>query len=584
MTLFGPDPIEDEVQQLLARLGAGVLPGERLESRHVDLKEEAGRRQGKEILPEVREDERTAKALAEEAVCMANTARGGVLVVGVQDDGTLLGTGLDGEWLRRRIYDLTQQKLTVITREAMVDGKRLLLVRSPEAVHPIPWNHKYRHRVDDGCVEIDTSTWEDMRRTRTGYDWSALPSELDYEVVRAPAVQRARDFLLEAGDERSVELASTRDADLLRRLNVLTVDGRLTNAGVIAFVGREVPAIDYQRREHSGGDSIQRLRTTGVGLLEELYDVDRAMDAANPVRQVTVGLVNRQIPTLPRRAVREAVVNGVAHRDWGSHEPTVVEQTGARLVVTSPGGFIGGVTASNIITHPSQSRNRALTELLAALHIAEREGIGVDRMVGDMIRSGYQPPTIEEQPGPFVRAVLLGSKVDTAWMAFLAELEPRGTGEDLDCLLLLRHLFSHWWVDADVAAPLMQRSVAEAADAIDRLQQARAGGQPIIEPVVGVPASSTPSWYLTWDAFDELARHDQAVGGTRPVPSRAHVAESYVTARGRLSSTELASIVGASPTNLQKLLRDLEQDGILAPGRETKRGAGFFYVPGPEAG
>ena len=578
MTLFGPDPIETEVQHLLQRLATGVTPRERLESRHVDLKEEAGRRQGPRILPPVREDEATAKALAGEAVCMANTERGGVLVVGVSDDGTLIGTGLDGEWLRRRIYDLTQQKLTVTVVEAEVNGHRLLLVRSPEAIHPIAWNNKFRHRVDDGCVEIDASTWENLRRTRSGYDWSALPSDLGVEAVRASAVQRARDFLVAAGDEHSGELAAARDADLLRRLNVLTADGRLTNAGVIAFVGRGVPAIDYVRREVAGGDSVQRLRQAGVGLLEELYDVDSAMAAANPLRHITIGLVNRQVPVLPRRAVREALVNGVAHRDWASPDPTHVEHIGGRLVVTSPGGFIGGVTPHNIITHPSQPRNRALAELLAAVHVAEREGIGVDRMVGDMIRLGYQPPNIDEIPGPFVRAVLLGSSVDTAWMAFLSDLRPEKAGSDLDSLLLLRHLIQTWWVDADTAAPLLQRSTVEAADAINELSKVTAAGHAIIEPVQGVPSSGTSAWQVTAEALAVLARHDDEAGTTRSSPTRAQIAQSYVAARGRISSTELGSIVGAHPTNLQRLLRELEQEGVLAPGRENRRGAGFYYV------
>ena len=590
MTLFGPDPVADELERVLGRLAEGVVPGEWLESRHVDLKEEPGRRRHDRVLPPARENEEAAKVLAGESVCMANTPGGGVLVVGVADDGNLVGTALDGEWLRRRVYDLTQRELTVSVAEHDIGGTRLLLVRSPEAVRPIVWNRRYRHRVGDACVEIDPSSWETQRRQRIGYDWSALPSGRPVEQARASAIQRARDFLAQAGDERSRELAEARDGDLLRRLDVVTAEGQLTNAGAVAFVGRDVPAIEYVRREVSGGDSVQRIRQAGRGLLEELYDVDTAMSGANPVRHLPSGLVQRQVRLLPQRAVREAVVNGVAHRDWAVVEPTHVEHVGARLVVMSPGGFVGGVTPDNIITHPSQPRNRMLAELLARLHLAEREGIGVDRMVGDMIRLGYQPPSITQAPGPYVRTVLLGSSLDLAWMAFLDELRPAAAGTDLDSLLIVRHLVREWWVDVATAAPLMQRTPAEAADVLTQLADVRVSGVPVMEPVDGVPPTAPPAWQVTAAARQRLTELGRDVGGTRTWPERSTIARSWAVARGRVSSTELGSLVGAHSTNVQHVLKALEQQGVLAPGRANRRGAGFFYVPvepsesGPVAG
>lgn len=43
---------------------------------------------------------------------MANTAGGGAIVVGVANDGTRIGTHLEPEWLRDRIWELTEGKLT----------------------------------------------------------------------------------------------------------------------------------------------------------------------------------------------------------------------------------------------------------------------------------------------------------------------------------------------------------------------------------------------------------------------------------------------------------------------------------------
>ncbi len=510
---------------------------------------------------------------------MSNTDGGGALIVGVADDGTLVGTDLDAEWLRLRIYDHSQRMLTVAVGVHFVRGVRLLVLRCPEAIEPIRIDQKVRWRVNTSCVEVDPSTWHERRQIRLGFDWSAQGSSYLPGDVRLAALERARDFLRDSGEDHAQELAEATNEDLLSRLNVVTSDGRLTYAGAITFVGRETPALDYILRETAGGDSLNRIRRGRRSLLEELFDVEQAINSANPIRHLPEGLVSGQIRQLPSRAVREAVVNGCVHRDWLNLDPTLVEHTGSTLVVISPGGFVGGITPQNIITHPSQPRHRSLAELFAALRLGEREGIGFDRMVLDMVRFGYQPPIIEEIPGPHVRAALVARTIDESWMRQISRLDPLRLSRDLNSLLLLKRALEHWWVDVAVAAPLLQRSSLETEAAMEELAQGKANGQPIIEEVAGTPADAPRAWRISEEFLAALHRWDDRVGIRRRSPQRRDVALDYARARGRISSTELASIVKASPPNVGAVLKGLEQEGLLAPGRESRRGPGFFYVP-----
>ena len=575
-TVFAPDPVEIAVQQVLADLAAGVRPGR--EMKQVDYKEEAGRRdrRGRLSTPRVHNEE-AAHQLAGEAACMANTEGGGALVVGVADDGTLIGAGLDGEWLRSRIYDLTQRLLTVDVREVAVRGSRLLVLRSPQAIEPIRWRDKINWRVDDRCVEVDAATWHARRMTLARHDWSDLSAHVDPREARPEALRLARTYLRIAGEDGASDVAAASDAEMLRRLNVVTSDGYLTNAGALAFVGRPEPAIDYIRRDQPGGDSTARVRLGGRALLEELDDVTSAIDTHNGVRQVRRGLVVGRLRELPPLAVREAIVNGIVHRDWATPSPTVVEHVGRSLVVTSPGGFVGGVTPDNIITHPSQARNRALAELFSSLRLAEREGIGVDRMVRDMLAVGYARPDIREVAGPSVRAALVGEGLDEAWIRFLSRLRPEAARSDLTVLLLLHRLNAVWWVDVERAAPLLQLSPVEATGALRSLAEVTIEEEPLIELVQGVPSGDQSAWSFSRAARDALSEEDAEVGFHRTAPDRAQVAMSWAAARGRISSTELASIVGAHPANVQSVLKSLEERDVLKPSRTNRRGAGFFY-------
>ncbi|GAA1722455.1 ATP-binding protein [Isoptericola hypogeus] len=562
---------------MLAELDAGRSVDGSVEQQVVDLKEEHGRRdKSGRVGPSQAHNEGAAKELAAAAACMANTPGGGALIVGVSDSGEVIGTSLDSEWLRHRMWELSGRSLTVDIAEQECRGHRLLILVAPQAVEPIRVGGKVRWRVGANCVEVDPHTWHAKRMAVLNYDWSAEASMVPVERARPAALRKARDLLFAAGEPHAAELAGQSDTNLLRRLNVVTADGLLTNAGVIGFVGRGEPCIDYVRRLHVGGDSLVRVRRHESSLLEELGEVFSALEASTPTVHVQRGLVIGQQREIPLRAAREAVVNGVAHREWGIQESTLVEQIGSSLRVTSPGGFVGGVTPANIITHPSRSRNRALAELLAALRVAEREGIGVDRMVGDMVRRGQQPPQIEEISGPSVRVTLVGDDIDQPWIGWLGRIQPSQETEDLNTLLILRHIVDQRWIDAFTAAGLIQDTVAVATGALARVGRTMLDGRPVIVRLDGVPDTAEPVWTLSSASRSRLHALDSEISRSRLSPSRESTARAYVLARGR--STELAGLVGADRTNVGTVLKGLEDEGVVRPSWPSRRGKGFHYV------
>lgn len=579
MTTFGYDPIGEAVQRVLTSLDSGQGLPERPERTHVDLKEEAGRRDRYgSVAPGQAKNDRAAEQIAGECACMANTEGSGALIIGVANDGKIVGTELDIDWLRARVFELTQRMLTAHVVETQVSGRRVLVIRPPQAVEPIRWHGRITWRVDDRCVEVDLATWHERRMVRTHYDWSAQESDVPVTGVRGAALDLVRRFLRDSGEASSVALAEERDQSLLRRLNAVTSDGMLTNAAALLLHGRETACVDYLHRDVTGGDSTARVRLTGRSLLEELDAVFTSVSAHNAIRHVGRGLVVGQVRDIPERAAREAVVNGVAHREWGSPEQTVVEHVGTTLRVTSPGGFFGGVTEHNIITHPSQSRNRALTELLRALRVAEREGIGVDRMVADMVRLGHEQPSIREITGPFVRASLVADVRDEAWEIWMSTLSPSAVVNDLNVLLILRVLVDRRWLDVQNAMPLLQLDDLETRGALARAQSVTLDNRPVIVSVGGLPQTDDSSCRLSSDASARLTAIDAQVGRPRPGPTRRTVALAYARARGRISSTELGSILHVQRPNVSAMLKDLEDEGLLRPAFPSGRGRGFHYL------
>lgn len=572
---LGPDPLEAQIDAVLGQIAAGSAPQD-IEVAAVDVKEEPDRRgPGGVVKPGSPENEAAARYLASEMACFANTPGGGALIVGVSDDGQRIGTDLDPDWLRHRVWELTDGRLTIAVRVLDLDGTRLLVLATHEAIEPIRHEGRIKWRVDDHCVEVDPTTWHAGKLQRRGVDWSAQPSGHTLADVNPVAVEIARRYLRAAGDEASLDLAVATDEDLLRRLNVVTGNGVLTNAGSLLFVGSPDIGLDYIRRDVPGGDSTSRVRGGGP-LLEQVWSVDQASQAANRVVHVAGGFAHGQLRALSPRAIREAIVNGSVHREWGSPHPTTVEHIGDSLVVTSPGGFIGGVDPSNIITHPAVPRYRSLAEATAALRLAEREGIGIDRMVRDMLAVGHHGPEITEVPGPYVRVALIGGDPDEEVLALLAAAEPPEVAADVDALLVIEHLSLHGWIDIDTAAPVLQRPPAETAAALGRIATMRVDGDPLITPVDGVPAGHPAAYRLSDTALAILATRTTAL---RVPDRRRETVSAWARTRGRVSSTEVADLTGLSVPSAGALLTSLESDGLLAPGRQPKLGRGFFYIP-----
>ena len=564
---------------MLRRLAAGEAPRD-VEERLVDVNEEAGRRsQTGTVEPGGPENEQAADHLAEEMACFANTEGGGAIILGISDLGKLIGTNLSVEWLRHRIFELTGRMVTPSIRELEMKGVRLLVLSTAQALEPVRYNGRIKWRVSENCVEVDALTWHTHSLHRRGVDWSAQPSGHSLDDISPSAVDVTRRYLREAqpiGHETAhvVELAEADLEDLMRRLGLADVDGRLTNAGALLFVATPHVGIDYIRRDHAGGDSVRRIESAGP-LIVQVDEVIRAVDGFNRVAHVRTGpgdAVHLRRRALPMIAVREAMVNGVVHRDWHSSDPTLVEHVDDMLIVSSPGGFIGGITAENIITHPPKPRYRSLAATMATLGLGEREGIGVDRMVGAMLASGLPKPVIVEIRGPYVRVTLSGGNPDHQIIDFLVSVEPASLARDIEVLMLLDVLCRTGWVDARTAAPVLQRQLVEMDERLDRLLRLRLEGRPIVVPVKGVPSSAPHAYRLTRSASKRLANRLQPLTHRR---ARRDTALRWARTRGRVSSTELADLTGVHPATAGRILIALSEEGLLATSSEAKAGRGF---------
>jgi ATP-dependent DNA helicase RecG len=585
MSFLTEDPMRRAAEDALAALARGV-PVSDIENEMTDFKEDPGRRgpRGEVLASGPTQHQAAALLLADAAACMANSD-GGVLIVGVDDaTGEVRGTDLEPLWLRGRIHDLSERRLTCAVEEVEVGGVRLLVILAPPAQEPIRVRGKAKHRVGSQCVEIDASQWMAAHLRRVGFDWSQQASNVPIAQVRAAAAEVARRYLLLSGEERAAELAAIETRDLLRRLGALSNETELTNGGALLFTGEAARVlIDYRRREQPAGDSLLRLDRRDLSLLEAVAETEQAVTQANRVVHVGgVGLPVGQIRAVPELTVREALANAVAHRDWRLDEPITVEFVGDSLIVQSPGGFVAGVDPDRLLTTPARTRNPHLADLLRRLRIAEREGIGVDRMYREMIRLGHRPPEIVELVGPHVRCALTGGNPDPKVLRLAAALDPVSRADDLDVALIIDTLRRKPTVTADQLAGVLQKSVSEAVVALRRARDTSFRGEPLVVATARTARYRSPKYRFGGAAGRHFGADLPYYRSSRDdvVPFVA----GFVRRHGRIGAGDYVELFGVSRPHAARVLRDLatpERGEILRPGREPNIGRDAHYVAGP---
>ena len=113
------------------------------------------------------------------------------------------------------------------------------------------------------------------------------------------------------------------------------------------------------------------------------------------------GLAHEEVLEYPFEAVRELLVNAVAHRDYNVQGDNIhLHIFSDRLEVQSPGGLPGPVTLDNLL-EARFSRNAVITQVLSDLGYVERLGYGLDRVVAVLRQNGMRPPRFEETAGTF---------------------------------------------------------------------------------------------------------------------------------------------------------------------------------------
>ena len=398
---------------------------------------EAEAKDGRRGLPH-----RTTESLS----AFANRRGGGTIIFGLDDNSYRPLPGLDVGRIQADLAVLPGQRLSYPLRLEFtpcdVDGVPVLAVRVPEC----PLVHKPIYDQRDGLIGGSYLRVGNTNHKLTDAEVRAILRASDRDDTDTTPVDEARvedlsgnlirSYREVVGERRPTSgLLKLPDPELLLALRAATWSGDQlvpTVAGVLFFAeepqrwlpGTFIAFLQFPGTEvapQTGGEQIylDNVRITGP-LPEALETARRTVLARIRKRALLEGFTRTEIPEYPDWAYREALVNAVAHRDYGITGAHVqVRLFSDRLEVQSPGGLFGSVSEANIENEQS-TRNHAVVRMLEDLGLVEQRGIGINRMVQSMLAAGLERPEFRDSLTSFQVALKNHTMMDDEAYRWLA--------------------------------------------------------------------------------------------------------------------------------------------------------------------
>lgn len=166
--------------------------------------------------------------------------------------------------------------------------------------------------------------------------------------------------------------------------------------------------------------------------------------------------------------MREAVLNAITHRDYLDPNEVLIRHLPRELIVTSPGGFIGGITPQNILRHDPIPRNRTLANAFERLRLVDSAGVGRLKIFTPMLQYGKRMPRYDADEHHVALRIFDGV-FDRRMAAMIAQFTSEGKEIGLDGLIVLAHLKDHQHIDTETASDLLQYDNDHTRQALDQM-------------------------------------------------------------------------------------------------------------------
>ena len=352
--------------------------------------------------------------LSASLVAFANTD-GGQLILGVTNNRQIKGVANPDRAMQRTdqiAYNNCEPPLTIIQETIQAEGGEIVI-----AVN-IPKGDQRPYRTNRGVYYIRTTSGRQQASRQELLRLFQATESLYYDetpVLRASMTDlddRAFDRFLQQAFQRPLDQFEIGYERLLKNMGyVQTQDQKdFPTVAALLFFGREpqrflpqahisaarIPGLDFTAPPSDA--------KTGTGTLPEmLEDIARFLRVHLQTPHVIQSFESEPRPELPEEALREFLVNALAHRDYTVTAPVRVFIFDNRVEVRTPGGLPNTVTIEAIRLGAAHVlRNPSIYTLFSRWGLVTGIGTGIYRAIESVRNATGKETNLLVQANEFV--------------------------------------------------------------------------------------------------------------------------------------------------------------------------------------
>ena len=512
------------------------------------------------------------KELVSEIVGMTNT-EGGVLYLGVEDNGDITGVHkkhrdpngamalianktvpslsvraeiIEEEGIEVLQIQIPMSKTIIATSDGKIQRRRLKPDGSPENVpmypYEIPGRLSSLSQLDYSAQILLGATMDDL----DGNERDRLRNIIKY--------RKGDKTLLELTDEeldKALQLVKEEAGVLYPTVTGMLLLGKEDRIAELLPTAKAV----FQVLE---GTKVRKNEQTSKPLLATFEMFEEYMKAWNPEREMEYGLFRVPIPEFSEAAYREGLVNAFCHRDYTVIQAVRVAIEDEGLTISSPGGFIEGVSLKNLLTVEPHGRNPVLADALKRIGLAEKTGRGIDRIFEGSIVFGRPLPDYSETTSTYVKLFIQRAEPDLAFTKMISNEENRlGRSLPINSLLILSALQSQRRLTIAEITEVTNIGEIRAKAVVEKLVEAG---------LVDASGNNKARFYIL--SSKVYKEHDNIVGyvrqtGIDAVKYEAWIMELIQKQGGKITRDNVVELLNVTPPKAYRLLKKMSDKGRI---------------------
>jgi ATP-dependent DNA helicase RecG len=330
-------------------------------------------------------------------ICGFANANGGTLFIGKDDQGSVVGLS-DAKKLMEEIPNKIKDTLGIVVDVNLYKSKKGDCIEIIVEPYPYPVNYKgqYHYRSGSTKQELKGAALDKFLLQKKGKRWDGVPvpkisvNDLKQETFeffrkRAFKSQRIEEDSLTDTNEHLIENLQLEENDYLKRAAILLFhpDPEKYVTGAYIKIGFFETDDELKFQDEAHGNLFEQIEKTIDLLFTKYIKAEISYEGINRVEKFEY----------PKEAVREALLNAVAHKDYSGGVPIQISVYNDKLIFWNEGQLPENWTIENLLVkHPSKPFNPDIANALFRSGYIESWGRGTLKIIKECERAGLPRP------------------------------------------------------------------------------------------------------------------------------------------------------------------------------------------------